>query len=112
MSVAIPYMRSARSDQLNLTLLHNIIFHPGSAKLRLRFDGIFLKKQRVFLCCSIKNQLVHYKKRKETVINAWGIINGLEYKTKSEQVGVRSLPVSFTFYLNHSITYRCQYFIY
>ena len=30
------------------------------------------------------------------------IINGLKYKTKSEQEGVRSLPVSFMFYLNHS----------
>ena len=46
-SIALPQscMRSARSDQLNL-ILHNIISHPGNAKLRLCFDGIFLKKQR------------------------------------------------------------------
>ena len=52
MSIALPYMRSARSDQLNL-ILHNIISHPGNAKLRLCFDAIFSQKiASVFLCCS------------------------------------------------------------
>ena len=32
----------------------------------------------------VKYQLEHYKKRKESIINAGAIINGLEYKTKSE----------------------------
>ena len=52
MSIALAYMRSARSDQLNL-ILHNIISHPGNAKLRLCFDGSFSQKiASVFLCCS------------------------------------------------------------
>ena len=32
----------------------------------------------------VKYQLKHYKKRKGSIINAGAIINGLEYKTKSE----------------------------
>ena len=60
-------MRSARPDQLNL-ILHNSISHPGNAKLRLWFDGIFLKTSRVYFCAVVKYQLEHYKKRRGTVI--------------------------------------------
>ena len=64
-------MRSARPDQLNL-ILHDSISHPGNAKLRLWFDGIFLKTSRVYFCAVVKYQLEHYKKRKGTVIKWTG----------------------------------------
>ena len=77
-------MRSARPDPLNV-ILHNIISHSGNAKLRLWFDGIFLKKSRVYFCAVVKYQLEHYKKRKGTVILSMygrGILMSLNIKPK------------------------------
>ena len=49
MNIAIPFLRSARPDQLNL-ILHNIIFHLGKANYGSVSMAFFLKKIRVYFC--------------------------------------------------------------
>ena len=93
----------ARRNYKVATLGIILVFHPGIAKQRLYFGKVFLKKNSE--CISRMQLSTNWnieRKGREVLSRAGAIINFLEYKTKSESEGVRSLPVSFTFYLNHS----------
>ena len=65
-------MRPARSDQPNL-ILRNIIFQPGNAKIRLCFDGIFLKKKRVYFCAVVKYQLENNIRKERELLSMHGL---------------------------------------